>query len=460
MGEGLDILGASAQGVESVSAGVKARPSEEDPMSQPPHQPHQEPAYAPETEGADEAQALGSRFWALAATLALGVLLSLYLSWVHLEVRYFGTASLCDLTDKINCSVAAGSAYAEVLGVPNAIIGLAFYVAGLVTLVRWRFVRDDWGRPLLVLGFGLACIYSLFLAGVLALKLGTLCPACTALYGVNIAGLVLSRMVAQEGYGDSLRRFSERFLELGGSTTVAVYIMALFGVATAGHFGLSALGEALGGAAKETPGMADAWVQESYVAAPVADEAAFEALWEGGAHEGAKQPLVRIVELSDFECPFCGKLAPSVQGVVKAFPKEVGVVFRHNPLDQACNPKVKKKFHDTACGAAYAGVCAEKEGKFWEMHDKMFENSTALTGPNLVKWAGELGMDGSSFEACMGSPETKARVEADLKLGSDVGLKGTPLLVINGRLVSGAVSEERLKAVVRYEIRRAQGFGG
>jgi protein-disulfide isomerase len=69
-------------------------------------------------------------------------------------------------------------------------------------------------------------------------------------------------------------------------------------------------------------------------------------------------------------------------------------------------------------------------------------------------------MDGSSFEACMGSPETKARVEADLKLGSDVGLKGTPLLVINGRLVSGAVSEERLKAAVRYEIRRAQGFGG
>ena len=132
---------------------------------------------------------------------------------------------------------------------------------------------------------------------------------------------------------------------------------------------------------------------------------------------------VTIVEFSDFECPFCREAHPALARVVRQFEGRVRLVFKNYPLPM----------HEHATAAAIAAVAAHKQGKFWEMHDLLFENQDALERSDLEDYADELGLDLERFRADLDDEETAAAVQRDRDLGREVGVRGTPSIFINGR---------------------------
>jgi protein-disulfide isomerase len=164
---------------------------------------------------------------------------------------------------------------------------------------------------------------------------------------------------------------------------------------------------------------------------------------EGPAKGPADAP-VTIVEFSDFECPFCSRVVPTLEQVEANYGDKVRIVFRQFPL----------AMHANAQKAAEASLCARDQGKFWEMHDAMFEDQKALGVAQLKATAGELGLDAESFAQCLDSGEYADEVQADLRAGAEAGVSGTPALFINGQMVAGAVPYEQLAEVIDAELKR------
>ena len=104
--------------------------------------------------------------------------------------------------------------------------------------------------------------------------------------------------------------------------------------------------------------------------------------------------------------------------------------------------------------AAEAGQCANEQGKFWPYHDRLFANQQKLSVPDLKQHAAELGLDAAKFNACLDSHKYLPVVEADIKMGNDAGVNGTPAFFINGRMISGAQPFEAFKRIIDEELAR------
>jgi protein-disulfide isomerase len=162
---------------------------------------------------------------------------------------------------------------------------------------------------------------------------------------------------------------------------------------------------------------------------------------EGPARGEDKAP-VTIVEFSDFQCPFCGRAEETVKLVLDKYKGKVRLVYRDYPLP----------FHNMAQKASEAAHCAGDQGKYWQMHEKLFANQTALAVPQLKDHAKGLGLDASKFDKCLDSGEKTKIVDASKKAGDEAGVNGTPAFFINGRLISGARPFENFKEIIDYEL--------
>ena len=163
------------------------------------------------------------------------------------------------------------------------------------------------------------------------------------------------------------------------------------------------------------------------------------------ATKGGKQPKVTIVEFSDFQCPFCSRVNPTIAQLQKDYGDDIQVAFRHLPLP----------FHDNAMPAAEAAEAAHEQGKFWEMHDKLFTNQQALTRPDLEKYAQEIGLKMDKFKAALDSHKFKERIKRDSDDADKYGARGTPNFFINGRNLRGAQPIDAFKSTIDEEIKKA-----
>jgi protein-disulfide isomerase len=168
------------------------------------------------------------------------------------------------------------------------------------------------------------------------------------------------------------------------------------------------------------------------------------AVQASGPSRGAEKAKVTIVEFSDFQCPYCSRIGSTLAQVLKEYDGKVRVVYRQFPLG----------FHPLARKAAEASLCANDQGKFWELHDRMFANQSKLSVSDLKAAAKDLGLDASKFEVCLDGGTKGAAVEADLRAGQEVGVQGTPSLFVNGVFINGAVPLEQLKATIDRELTR------
>ena len=164
-----------------------------------------------------------------------------------------------------------------------------------------------------------------------------------------------------------------------------------------------------------------------------------------GPQRGSDDAAVTIVEFSDFQCPFCGRFSPVVKEVLEKYPKQVRLIYRHLPLT---------KLHPNAQKAAEAAVCAQDQGKFWEMHDLMFAEQNTLGEDALKEKAKRLGLDSKSFDECLGGGKAGDVVQRDASAADQLGIGGTPFSFINGRFVNGASSAQDLSEIIEDELRR------
>jgi len=152
---------------------------------------------------------------------------------------------------------------------------------------------------------------------------------------------------------------------------------------------------------------------------------------------------VTIVEFSEFQCPYCERVLPTMEKIEQEYGDKVSIVFRDYPLPM----------HKEAPKAAEAGHCANEQGKFWEMHDKLFANMRALQLDQLKGYAGELGLDQAKFDECLDSGRHAGTVEASTKAGAAAGVRGTPAFFVNGQFINGAQPFENFKKIIDAELK-------
>jgi protein-disulfide isomerase len=179
--------------------------------------------------------------------------------------------------------------------------------------------------------------------------------------------------------------------------------------------------------------------------APDPTAGAFIALSDHSPRKGPKPAKVTVVAFSDFQCPFCKRLLPTLQEIEKSYPEDVAIVFMHQPLPM----------HQSAMDAALAMQAAHRQGKGWEMHDRMFENNRALSRQDLERYAAGFGLDMARFRRDMDDPKVKQEVLDDQSIAGQVGANGTPTLFVNGRKVTGARPFSVFKPIIDEELAKA-----
>ncbi len=173
-----------------------------------------------------------------------------------------------------------------------------------------------------------------------------------------------------------------------------------------------------------------------------------ELVTAGFPSKGPASAPVTIVEFSDFECPYCGALFPTLKQVETSYADRIRIVYRQFPLTN---------IHPHAQKAAEASLCANDQRHFWEMHDSMFGNQRELSVPDLKQRAVDLKLDAAAFNQCLDSGKHAAAIQKDIQEGARAGVTGTPALFINGRLLSGNQPYAEIKSVIDDELQRKQG---
>ncbi len=161
--------------------------------------------------------------------------------------------------------------------------------------------------------------------------------------------------------------------------------------------------------------------------------------------QGSATAPVTVVEYSDFQCPFCQRVMPTLKELRAKYGDKMRLVWKDFPLTM---------IHPQAFVAAQAGNCAREQGKFWEYHDRLFANQQALQPEFLKKYAAEVGMDAAKFNACLDSSKYEARVQESLGAGTRLGITSTPTVYVNGRMVNGAQPIDVFQTVIDDELAR------
>lgn len=163
---------------------------------------------------------------------------------------------------------------------------------------------------------------------------------------------------------------------------------------------------------------------------------------------GDKNAPITIVEFTDFQCPFCKRANDTIHTLMVNNPGKIRILFKHYPLP----------FHDKAKLAHQAAEAAKNQKKFWEYHDLLFANSNALTREDLIDYAERLNLNMKKFIADMDDQKTIDIVEADIKEGSDAGVRGTPHFLLNGSVLSGAQPLEAFQRKLDSELEVAKKY--
>jgi len=360
------------------------------------------PARAP---GRGKGRALPAAF--LALSLA-GAAIAAELWIIHQRAHAGAGPSFCDIDEHVSCGRVALSRWSVLLGVPLAAWGALAYIAlaGLAALaLRRRRPTPSWPAGLLVLGSGFMTAGAAVLAAVSTFAIDAFCILCAGSWAVSLSLLVLSVFMARPagGLGAALRA---DLSALRAHPRLASAAGAVLLVAAAGLLVCHRLAPA-----KPPP------------AAVV-----------------AAGPMV-IYEYSDYLCPFCARMHGTEKAIVAASPG-VRFVRRQYPLDAACNPRLRATIpgHESSCELARGGICAERLGAFEAYDDAAFAQQEARPGAEALAQAA--GIDLAAFRACLRSPETEARLAADIRDGLTAGVKATPSYQLRGKLYAGSLPPE------------------
>lgn len=427
---------------------------------------------------------------ALVGTIVSGLLLGQH----HGESAATGAVhQVCGEGQESGCDVVNRSATSVFAGVPLAAIGMAFYLSLALLLCLGALGSDDSLRIASFLGFvalAVALLVDALLFGIQAFQLHAYCKLCLLTYAINATafGLLAWARWAALAVAPGLRTTEGRILATG-------WVLGTLAFAAAAWAGEQALvlreaqrqseilgppivarppvaspsvgASPTGGApAEATSSLPSGTANQDQLRAALAEVArlretlddpqklekyfADKAMKEyeqapvqavelkESPFKGPGAAPIKVVEYSDFLCPFCQNLAAAFTQYVPQSANRVAIYFKNHPLDKDCNPTLNRTVHPGACNLALGAVCAQEQGKFWPYHDKVFFGSK-LANPqvaDVLKLGGEAGLDAAAFQTCMSSPQAKAKLTKEIEEGHRVGVNATPTVLLNGKKLS------------------------
>ena len=398
----------------------------------------------------------------LAFISLVGAVVSGYLVFHYAEMRSGVSVepSFCSISPAFDCDRVAKSEYSHFLGIPVASYGLVYYLGFLTYLLLGLRGAEPADSPeaaarrrrlsaahFFISSLSLPITVALFL--ISKLLIGALCLMCMVLYAVNIALFAVSACAPdreRQGLKTWLAGFAEAVSVVNPASTAAIprTILILF------------LSLEISFALRLPILFRDYWILPN--AAKLQDRAVLMVglkKWrdmpsvklpefsdkEGFTLDvayGNPQAKVTLVEFSDLECPACHNMAPFVESALERYKDKVRFVFKHFPLDMACNSLIQVEKHRYACQAARMAICAGTEGRdaLWKFVSAAFRLTTVDT-EHLSAIPAEIKLDRDRFQKCMTTDESLARVKADVQLGLDLGVYSTPTIYVNGKALQG-----------------------
>lgn len=399
---------------------------------------------------------------------------------------------VCGEAADSGCAVVARGPYSAFHGMPLAALGLVFYWCLGLLLLLGTLGGDETEEAfawLAFVGVLLALVVDLMLLGVQAFAIRAYCTLCIATYLLNVLALVLLLPARRSGL-----RLWKALQAAEGRVAVAGWLLGSVAFATAvaaadrvlGYLQAERAASVLGSppafappppstpaatpapeatSPLPSPGQGAAGEPQQYQeqlrltqkeaqrlqailddpkkleeyftekALREFDQAATQDIdVRQASSKGPETAPIKVVEFSDFLCPYCRSLAGAFSNYMPRSGTRVILYFKHYPLDQACNPGLQNTVHAGACWLALGGVCAEEQGRFWPYHDKIF--STNLTNPqsqDVVRLGTEAGLNGAALESCLGSARAKERLAAEIKEARGLGVATTPAVFVNGK---------------------------
>jgi len=389
----------------------------------------------------------------VAAALAAALLLKHYGVGTPADAICGAGASGCDVVNQ--------SVYAEVRGVPLAAIGLVFYLALCGALALSSFASEPSGLAvarLVFLALAASLAVDAVLLGLQATKLNAYCTLCLLTYGLGAGALALLWPARGASLG-ALSAGDGRLAAAGavvaaGSTLLAA---AVFQVALQARPANPAAMLGAGRAPAPAPATAggDAQQEVQRLQAILDDPQKVERYYSekaikdfqqakvesfdltGTPSKGPATAPLKIVEFSDFLCPFCRQLADGLGSFLPQLAGRATLYYKQYPMDMTCNESLKQQIHPGACVIALGGVCAAEQNRFWQYHDVVFQRQGQLkTRADAQKAAADAGLDAAAFGACMDRPASTEKLRAQLREGTAAGVKGTPTVFLNGKRVT------------------------
>jgi len=431
-------------------------------------------------------------------TIALGILVvallfaigvCILMTWHHESQLYGNTEGEligCKSDETTNCDVVNTSAYATVFGIPIATWGIAAYSLALFWTGMALRGRRQFLKPLIGLGL-ITSVYSVFLFIISKTELNYVCSWCIRLYLVNFAILILPAFARFK----SAPWPTKRGIAFSALTWLIVAILSigaqqLYHRALAGESSIVDKNHLEKKKAEANAKIKDEFDEKGNFIDPKGDLSDYIATKKGISDQadqkgdlsiyevevktedkntatlslsktdpwkGSLDAKVVIVEFADFECPYCKRMASQLSELYDAYKADAIFIYKHFPLDKACNPGSRSRKHRKACSAALASVCAQQQGRFWAYHDILYKNQHAIDAEDLKLYAQKMGLDMDRFKSCLNERQSRNQMRIDTEMGKSLDIHGTPRLFINGKLYRSGSSTQQLA----YAIEKALG---
>ena len=384
-------------------------------------------------------------YWPVVSILVLslvGIVIAGELVKIHIKVYTDPSYhSFCALSEGINCETVAESPYAVFWFLPVAVWGILGYLL-IISLVVWNIVlrkkkKEEYisWASFILLGIAIfSMIVDLILGYISHIVIHSLCILCMSSYFVNFLILILAilnikylplgfkeiflnefRFIKENKFGFSLWSIS---------WVLVLFLLYLFYP----RYWTSKLSE---------PEMEDNKLQTGVTKDGYP--------WIGNPNG------VEIEEFSDYQCPYCRRAHQKMRELLLAFPDKIKLIHHHYPLDHHCNPLLRgRPFHPIACFLSKIAICAQKEGKFWEANDLLFEYQLKPQRPTIEKIAEELGIDKEKLKDCVNSTETEEFLKREINLGIKLNIMGTPTYKVGERLYPGMIPQQILEEIILH----------
>ena len=386
---------------------------------------------------------------AVLALSAVGLAASIYLTQLHQQIftgklEDFG---FCGISRQISCEAVSASPYASLLGVPLAWLGVLLYLFWGAVATIGAQKPDRYGRlaaGLLLVTAAAAVLFNLYLGQLMFFRMEAICLLCLLTYLVNLMVLLLAVRLARG--------------ELLQIATAAIRAIVPFSGETRYGFVLLAIGAIAIGVIGQLQ------MQKGIAEASKFDEAEFRKYQEKSERftvniasdpfHGSADAKLTVVEFSDFQCPHCRKGHVVLQTVLTGYGDRIKFVFKNLPLP----------FHHSARPLAELAEAAHRQGKFWQLHDLVFERQDSfkdnpLNRAGLLQFAKDAGLDMAQLEKDLADPAVTAAVDADLLESTRLNIRSTPSLFLNGLPIRGVPPPAILKQIIDLELERANRAG-